>query len=161
MGNVIFVSDFKGYKLMCPADPIELDGRKYKDGEVIVQFQPYKAVGIRGVIEKGHLILNSDKDAHKIDYLKKFSRVNIDYREVRSLPTETMENNSVVSGGAIQTSNELSASQISKISIQKTLIMKDLERKLFKEENGELVLKAKIDEAELNQYSELKKELGL
>jgi len=161
MANVIFVSDFKGYKLMCPAEPLKLDGRQYTDGEIIVQFQPYKAVGIRGLIEKGHLILNGEKDKDKIEYLNKFPRKGIDYKEVRSLPTETMDNNSVVSGGIQTNSNELSAGQISAISIQKVLTMKDLERKLFKEENGGLVLKAKIDEAELNQYNELKKELGL
>lgn len=161
MANVIFVSDFKGYKIMCGQKPITLDGHEFADGNIIVQFQPYKTVGVRGLVEKGHLILNSEKDADKVEFLNAHPRKGVDFKEVRSLPTETMENNSVISGGSMTTSNELTPAQISKISIQKTLTMKDLERKLFKEENGLLVLKAKIDEAELNQYNELKKELGL
>lgn len=161
MANVIFVSDFKGYKIMCGADPITLDGQKYTDGEKIVQFQPYKTIGTRGMLEKGHLILDSEKDAERADFLRKHSRNNVDFKEVRTLPTETLENNSIVSGGSMLNNKDLSTGQVAKIAVQKTLQMKDLERKLFKEENGELVLKAKHDEAELNQYNELKKELGL
>lgn len=161
MANVIFVSDFKGYKIMCGQKPITLDGREYADGNIIVQWQPYKAVGMRGMIEKGQLILSSEKDAETVEFLNKHPRKGMDFKQVRSLPTETMDNNSVVTGGAMGTNTELSTAQIAKISIQKTLAMKDLERKLFKEENGSLVLKTKIDEAELNQYNELKKELGI
>lgn len=158
MANVIFVSDSKGLRIQCGSDPVVLDGKSYKDGDTIAQFNQYQTTDVsRGIVLKGFILLEDEKEPEKIAYLKKHEAHKKAYRQVANLPSRTMDNGSVINTG-VATGAAVDTASLVKITAEKAIRYGKLEQKLFK---GDGTPRADAKEEELNEFNELKKELNL
>lgn len=169
--NVNFVSDNKGYgihnntsnglsdKNVPKPAILVLDGKSYAPGELIAQFGLFlTADAVLGSVEKGVLSLDSEKDKERIEFLRKYGDNNRAYKEVKNLPLTTFSNGGIVTGaGASQTLNQTSK-EVNKNLVAKTMHYMELKQKLFKVDGTQ---KKEIEEAELNEFNELAKELNL
>lgn len=168
MSNVIFVSDYSGYKIRHnPEDGkalLMLDGKNYKCGDKILEFSEFMVYDPtkQGMVYKGYAILDAEKDRERIKFAKNYPSFRRDFKEVVSLPENTHISGSIIIGGnnaAANTEDTNAAVRVqTQATVEKTVRCIDLKRKLFKED-GKVKLNA--NEAELNEYKILAEELGL
>lgn len=163
MPNVNFVSDVQ-YELMHndrEGKPIKLDGNIIDNGRPIASFMPIWVIDTyRGQkAKKGFLVLDSEKDAERIAYLRACKDCGKGFKETTYVPRETFDNGSVVTGVTTAvTQRAIDPKVIQQAIIEKTLRWSSLKQKLYKADGTP---KPSAEEAELNEFTDLAKELNL
>lgn len=162
MGNIIFASDYSGYEILHNnKEPLKLDGQEIDSGRAIAKFSPYRVFDEQKgqVVLKGYLILDEGR-ADTIEFLRKYPAVNRDYKETKILPQQTNTVGSIVTG-VVPPSNEINLKSLAQETKDKTISLMnrfyELKQKLFKR-NGDP--REDADEAELQEFNELTKELN-
>lgn len=164
MPNINFVAEYSGYAILnndADLKPVVFDGKKIEAGKPIVQFSPFNVLDpIKGqYVTKGYVILDNEKDKERIAFVKSYGDNKKAYKEVKSLPRETYQSGGVVTGvSGAPNSPVPDVKAITKSIVEKTRAWMALQQKLFNK-NGEQ--KKDVEEAELNEFNELSKELNL
>lgn len=167
MSTILFVADASKYGIPCnDKEGITLDGKKYANGEFIMRTGPYKCHDLKKDLttEKGQILLDSEADKERIQWIKNYPDYGKKYIERTILPRETFQNGSVVNGAERLKESNVDIKAIQNASVQKTIRYMELKQKYYKLD-GEL--KATVDKedtetsAELTEYETLKKELNL
>ena len=162
MSTILFVADAAKYGIVCnEKEGLTLDGKKFACGEWIVRSGPFKCHNLKtGVYgEKGQFILDSEKDKERLEHIRKYPEYKKMFIERKSLPNETFQNGSVVTGAEkLKDTSSVDVKSIQKAAIEKTQKWAVLQRKLFKEDGTQ---KQKIEEADLVEFNKLSEELGL
>ena len=179
MSNVVYVSDSNGFKIRhndVDKKSIVLDGRKYANGEVIVQFNPFRSFSEErnAMMMKGFLMLDAEKDKEKIAWLESYPDYNHGFKkEPTGKVPERFSGSGIITGAVasppIKDEDDKIVKQAIKEAginegIKKGIRYQELKQKYFKID-GEL--KANVDKedaevaAELTEFETLKKELNL
>ena len=169
MSNVIFVSDTCFRHRHNEEEPMILDGKKYGIGSAIIEFGTLRVFDthMEMMVVKGQLILDSEKDKEKIEFLRAHPGYKKLFTERKVLPTTTNSNGSVIgilNDNATNNQTPVDVKEMQRQSVEKTIKYMELKQKYFKNDGG---LKANFDKedaevaAELTEFENLKKELNL
>jgi len=167
MPNVIFVSDTCFRHRHNAEEPVVIDGKKYALGSAIIEFGTLRVFDshMEMMVQKGQLILDSEKDKEKIAFLRNHPGYKKTFAERKILPTTTNKNGSII--GIVDEKTQpisINVEEAQKRSIEKAVRYMELKQKYFKNDGG---LKANVDQEdketaeELTEYETLKKELNL